>query len=316
MNTFFPKNALTATTPVPSCNHFRYRVTALLTSFNRKAHTLECLTRLELAALNAGVAIDGVLVDDASTDGTAEAVAEAFPWMKLERGDGSLYWNRGMHRAQAISLHRGADFLLWINDDTMLVENALQNLMRTHDMLRTQLGRKVIVVGATADGDTGALTYGGSVSTNKWRRFTYRKVWHALEPTECNTMNGNLVLLPTEIARAVGNLDPVFEHAMGDIDYALRARKLGYRIFVAPGFAGFCSHNSRAGTFLDNSLPFTSRWRQIMSRKGLPPRSWAHFTRKHGGLAWPIYFAWPYLRLIVAELLHVRSKVPREAGED
>lgn len=291
----------------------RCRITALLTTFNRKAYTLECLARLELAARRAGMTLDAVLVDDASTDGTADAVAAAFTWVTVERGDGSLFWNRGMHRAQAIAMQREVDFLLWINDDTLLTDDALVILMRTHKALHEQLGQPVIVVGATADSATGMLTYGGSVAVSRWRRFTYRRVWSATEPVKCEAMNGNLVLLPMEIVRVVGNFDPVFEHAMGDTDYALRARKAGYQVFVAPGFVGHCSNNSSVGTFLDNSLPFSLRWKKMMSRKGLPPRSWLHLTRQHGGMAWPLFFVWPYFKLIVGQVGHIKSNASNRA---
>lgn len=40
-------------------------------------------------------------------------------------------------------------------------------------------------------------------------------------------MNGNCVFIPSEIVNAIGNLDPIFSHAMGDIDYGLRAQKKG-----------------------------------------------------------------------------------------
>lgn len=294
---------------IPLCDRLdsslnRYRATAILTSFNRKSNTLECLARLELAARRASIALDAVLVDDASTDGTAEAVVAAFPWVTLERGDGSLFWNRGMHRAQAIAMRREVDFLLWINDDTLVSDDALRSLTHTYEVLQARLGQPVIVVGATADRATGALTYGGQVAASKFRPFTYRKVWSSTEPVECETMNGNLVLLPMDIARVVGNFDPVYEHAAGDIDYALRARKAGYRVFVAPGFVGNCSNNPRAGTFLDPTLPFAVRWKKMMSRKGLPPRSWLHLTRKHGGPVWLIYFIWPYFKLMIDGVCH------------
>lgn len=281
----------------------RCRITALLTSFNRKAYTLECLARLELAARRAGVTLDAVLVDDASTDGTTDAVAAAFTWVTVERGDGSLFWNRGMHRAQAIAMRREVDFLLWINDDTLLTDDALVNLMRTNEALRERLGQPVIVVGATADSATGMLTYGGSVAVSRWRRFTYRRVWSATEPVKCEAMNGNLVLLPMEIVRVVGNFDPVFEHAMGDTDYALRTRLLGFEIWVAPGFAGSCGHNSVIGTYLDKSLPFARRLKHLMSRKGLPWRSWLVLTRRHAGSFWPLYFCMPYARFILKFLI-------------
>lgn len=277
-------------------------LTAILTSYNRRDSTLECLARLETAARIAGIAPKAVLVDDASTDGTADAVAGHFPWVRIERGDGALFWNRGMHRAQAVAMQEAVDFLLWINDDTLLVDDALVRLLATHDALMARDGRPAIIVGATVDRVSGAPTYGGAVAVNRLRRFTYRRLGLVNEPTECEVMNGNVVLLPMAVARVVGNLDPVFEHAMGDTDYALRARKAGFRVAVAPGFVGHCANNPTAGSFLDASLPFRTRWAKMLSRKGLPLRSWMHFTRRHGGWAWPLYFVWPYARLLASAL--------------
>jgi GT2 family glycosyltransferase len=114
------------------------------------------------------------------------------------------------------------------------------------------------------------------------------------------------VLIPDAVARAVGNLDPLFEHAMGDTDYLLRVRRAGFAVFVAPGVVGYCSHNPVNGTFVDAELSFRQRWKMIMHRKGLPPRSWFHFTSRHGGMLWPIYFAWPYTRVMVDSLRRLK----------
>jgi hypothetical protein len=37
----------------------------------------------------------------------------------------------------------------------------------------------------------------------------------------------------------------------------------------------------------------------MLGRKGLPVRSWLRFTRKHGGVLWPMYFVWPYAKLLL-----------------
>jgi GT2 family glycosyltransferase len=105
--------------------------------------------------------------------------------------------------------------------------------------------------------------------------------------------------LHRSVACKVGNLDPTFEHAMGDTDYALRARRAGVRAYVAPGIAGYCSVNPLKGSYFDRSLPLHRRWQLIRSRKGLPVRSWLRFTRRHGGWLWPIYFAWPYAKVVL-----------------
>jgi GT2 family glycosyltransferase len=286
------------------------RVLALLTSHNRRMLTQACLQSLDQAGRQSGVALEAVLVDDGSTDGTAEAVARQFAWVTVLAGSGDLYWCRGMHQAMAVGLQRPVDFLLWLNDDTVLRPDALQRLLQQHQRLSGQHGRPVAVVGATA-GPDGRLSYGGAVAINRLRRFQFRPVWDAVEAVACEAMNGNCVLLPVALARAVGNIDPAFEHAMGDTDYALRLRAAGFALYVAPGFVGDCANNPPAGGFDDRSLPLRRRWQVMMGRKGLPWRSWLHFTRRHGGPLWPLYFGWPYLRV----LLTASSRPRRPCGD-
>jgi GT2 family glycosyltransferase len=259
------------------------------------------LRALAASADFAGVAAAAVLVDDGSTDGTAEAVRAEFPWVRVVPSPGQLFWNRGMHRALAVAQAESADAVLWLNDDTRLHQAALQQLLAQADDLRRRLGRPAIVVGSTCDG-AGRRSYGGAVAASRLRRFKYRPVWDAGSSLPCEVMNGNCVLVPMPVAHALGNVDPAFEHAMGDTDYALRARAAGHGVYVAAGFVGVCDQNGVAGTFLDAGLPLRRRWALMMDRKGLPWRSWLHFTRRHGGWLWPAYFAWPYLRLVGASL--------------
>jgi GT2 family glycosyltransferase len=277
----------------------RPRIVAVMTCFNRRPLTLACLEALAASATAAGVQLEAIVVDDASTDGTADAVRSRFSWVEVVNGSGALFWNRGMHEGFGRAMRRGADHYLWINDDTHLVPNAVANLLAQSGSLARREGRPVIVVGATAERDSGRISYGGRVAGSRWRPFNYRLVYNAAEAVPCEAIEGNCVLLPREVAERVGNLDPVFEHAMGDTDYGLRARAAGYRAFVASGVVGHCSPNPLKGTYFDASLPLARRWQLIKGRKGLPVRSWLHFCRRHGGWLWPLHFAWPYSKVLL-----------------
>jgi len=275
------------------------RLAVILTCFNRKQKTLDCLNAVAASTGIEHVQLAAVLVDDGSTDGTAEAVREAFPWVKVVSTNDNLFWCRGMHRAFDIALQGDHDYYLWLNDDTSLHPDALSRLLACESSLRTQYGKPAIVVGSTVDATTGALTYGGSVQASGLKRTKFIRVTPTDAPQRCDAMNGNIVLVPRDAAQLVGNLDPVFEHAMGDTDYALRARQLGVGVWVGPGVYGICDSNPSTGTFMDASLPLGRRWKQMMSRKGLPWRSWLVLTRRHTGLLWPLYFSWPYLRVVL-----------------
>ncbi len=269
---------------------------AVLTCFNRRPLTLACLERLETAAREAQVHLRAILVDDASTDGTADAVRQRFAWVQIVHGPGNLYWNRGMHLGVGQAMSQPFEHLLWLNDDTQLLSVSISHLLAESAMLQARLGQPVLLVGATAD-EAGKLSYGGASSDGGLRRFAYHRVWDAQQPKPCQVVNGNCVLVPRALAQAVGNLDPVFEHAMGDTDYALRTAKSGFAVYAASGIVGHCGNNSRSNTYLDRSLGRRERWRKMLGRKGLPWRSWLHFTRQHGGVLWPLYFVWPYAKL-------------------
>jgi GT2 family glycosyltransferase len=293
--------------PIPTVNESttpigdrkpRIKVIGILTCFNRKKLTLACLDLLAASATRAEVDLELILVDDASTDGTATAVRTRFPWVEVVEGSGALFWNRGMHEGFSRALQRQANYYLWINDDTHLLPDALPRLILQSTELARSEGKPVIVVGAIADGVGGSITYGGHVARSRLRRFNYRYVWSETKPVPCDVMNGNCVLIPSEVAQRVGNLDPVFEHAMGDTDYGLRAKREGIGLFVAPGIVGHCSRNPLGGTYFDASLPLGARWKLMHGRKGLPIRSWLRFTKRHGGYLWPLYFTWPYARLL------------------
>lgn len=293
--------------PVPRPD--QRRVNAILTSFNRRETTLACLRALAVSAQAARVELRAILVDDASTDGTAGAVRDEFEWVEVVEGTGDLFWNRGMHVGYGRAMADPPDYFLWLNDDTELCPDALFRLISQSEVLAAEAGHPVIVVGSTVDSQSGQLTYGGYVSRSRLHRFGYRLVWSDSRPVPCEAMNGNCVLIQPAVARRIGNLDPVYEHAMGDTDYALRAREAGFGVFVAAGVMGRCPSNPQAGSFTDESLPWRRRWQLMLDRKGLPVRSWLHFTRRHGGLMWPLYFAWPYAKLAVSGIRRTRHAV-------
>lgn len=212
------------------------------------------------------------------------------------QGDGGCYWNGGMRRAWEDAVELQPDFFLWLNDDTELDADALTKLLRTSAFFADQ----AIVVGSTRDAQTGGLTYGGVVRPYPLKPLYFERVTPSDRPGSAETMNGNCVLIPGAVAKAVGNLSHEFSHGMGDFDYGLRARQEGFEIWVAPGFVGTCSRNQEAGTWQDRTLPRRVRWQKIRSIKGLPPREWIQFARRHAGLFWPLHWVAPYARVLVS----------------
>src|ERR1019366_1698399 len=92
-------------------------VAAVLPVHNRKALTLGCLSSL-MGSRHDDFDLKAIVVDDGSSDGTAEAVAAEHPWAEVLRGAGNLWWSGGMNLGVRRALSLGGDWILCINDDT------------------------------------------------------------------------------------------------------------------------------------------------------------------------------------------------------
>ncbi|HBL62833.1 MAG TPA: glycosyltransferase family 2 protein [Cyanobacteria bacterium UBA8803] len=294
----------------------RDRVAVLITCHNRKPKTLACLDALFKQVLPPEVTIEVYLVDDGSSDGTAEAVHQTYPQVQIIYGDGNLYWNGGMRLAFAQASEQDYDYYLWLNDDTLLYPDALGTLLTTSSHLVEQGNDCAIVVGSAQDPDKGIHTYGGVVKEHWWHPFHFRKVKPKEVVQQCDSMNGNCVLIPRSVVQVVGNLDPVLTHYAGDYDYGLRAQKHGCTVWIAPGYAGTCSSNTSLNPTLNSDQTKQEQLQQMSQPKGLPLKDatlisleeWKVFTQRHGGLLWPIYWLLPYRRLLLSWPLGKRKR--------
>lgn len=274
------------------------KIAALAASYNRKELTLASLQSLFAQRGVTSFDLTVFLVDDASPDGTAEAVASQFPQVRLLHGDGNLFWNGAMRVAFDAAMREGFDAYLWFNDDSRFYADALSTLLACAEQAAGR-GADAIVAGAMRNPLTGDTTYGGYKKRThglRWRLETLEPNPSAALP--CDTVNGNFTLVPASITRVLGNLDETFTHQFGDVDYGLRASKSGFPLLLAPGHLGECFTNSDKHTWQDRSWPRKKRWAHLMSPKGAPVREWFHFTRRHYGWRWPLYAASPYFKTL------------------
>lgn len=183
------------------------KIAVLMTCHTRRESTLRCLGMMT-AQLRTGDAV--FLVDDGSTDGTTEAVAKEFPDVRIVKGDGSLFWAKGMRKAwdAAVVERNDWDGFLWLNDDTELNADAVQKLLAADD------GEK-IVVGDLVN-SKGDVVYG----LRKGGLFT-----------------GNCVLVPRKVYERLGMICGVYSHAWADSDYAMKAKRAGIKV-VSAGVVG------------------------------------------------------------------------------
>jgi GT2 family glycosyltransferase len=286
------------------------KIAVLMTCYNRRDTTLACLKKLMNQDGIQEVKLQVYLVDAGSTDGTAGAIEDQYPDIHLIRRDNTLFWCSGMRVAFEEAMKGDHHYFLWLNDDTMLFQNAIRTSLDTAYQIRRQEGKLGIIVGSIQDPKTGQCNYGGFMPKSKWRPLVYRLLEPCGKPQQCITMNGNCVLIAREVVESIGNLSPDFTHFIGDYDYGLRASAKGIGIWIAPVYIGQCSRNPLP-LWVDPEVALRKRLAVLHSPKGLPPREWFIYVRRHAGIYWPFYMLTLYMRVLFPNfwiLLHKHTR--------
>jgi GT2 family glycosyltransferase len=275
------------------------RIAAAIACHNRRERTLRCLRDL-LAQRTPNLRISVHLLDDASSDGTAAAVAENFPEVDVLRGTGSRFWSGGMVDAMTAAAANEFDYLLLLNDDVELRHDAMRRMLDAHAQAVLEKGPGMhIIVGAFVDPDSGALTYSGFVRRSRWHPVRLEQALPRADAlVACDTMNGNCVLIPQAVVRRIGIIDDAFVHQLGDLDYGYRAVEAGARIWIAPDAMGTCAIGVRPRRWADPSLSIAERWRLINAPLGWPLKPWLQFMWRHGGVAGVAVFLCSYAKAL------------------
>ncbi len=281
-------------------------MTAILTCHNRRELTLACLSSYFSQVHSQSMTLAAVLVDDGSADGTMGAVRGRFPHTKVIAASGNLYWARGMALAEEHALVDDPDYLLWLNDDVALDDDALERLLATAGAPTSAC----IAVGALRDPVTGSVTYSG-VRKPGFHPLVVERIQPQEIPVAVETFNGNVALVPRAARMRVGLIDAALKHSYADFDYGLRARRKGVAVLLAPGTVGTCTRDGDRRPWLDPTLTRRARFRALFSLKGLPLGSRAHYLKRNGGPLWMVFWLSPYVR---ATLMIMR--LPRQTGGD
>lgn len=245
-------------------------IAVLLTVFNRKDKTLECLKRLNSQLPLEKYQVDIYLTNDGCTDGTPEAVASQYPKVHIIKGNGNLFWNRGMYTAWREAAKKNYDFYLWLNDDLLLTTNSLNHILSCSK----EKNNVCIISGLVSSLDGKYTTYGG--------RKNGIKVQKNGTMQEIDIMHGNFVLIPKAVFNKVGFNDPYYNHAYGDHDYSLMAKKKNICIFSTKEYIGKCNIDTKIPKCFRPDIPFIKRWNFLHTPLAYAkPNEVFYFEKKH-----------------------------------
>lgn len=203
----------------------------VLVNWNGLEDTLECLRSLnEISYKNYKI----VVVDNGSNNNQADVIKKKFPYIKLiknKRNEGFVVAN---NQGIELALKNGADYILLLNNDTVVEQNFL-NILINHAERNRDVGilsPKILYYDSNEIWSMGGkISYltGFSIMIGKGKNSeNYNEV---IKP---DFVSGCAMLIRNEVIEKIGLLDPVYFAYYEDADYCFRVGKLGYKIKVIP----------------------------------------------------------------------------------
>lgn len=219
-------------------------VSVVIVSFNTREITLACIRSVLAAADKVGA--ETIVVDNASTDGTPDAVDQEFGRaLTLVRSD----VNNGFAKANNIGIRLATGrYVLLLNSDTLAPAGALDAVVAAADAEGPALG--VLGIGLrnpdgsvqpSARRDPGLMTLFGSFTFlgafgfgRKARREYKMSDFSFGERREVDSVMGAAFLIPRGVIEKIGPLDEGFFMYYEEVDFCVRARRAGLKVVFSP----------------------------------------------------------------------------------
>jgi GT2 family glycosyltransferase len=215
-------------------------ITVIIVSYNTRDITLKCLRRLFDGTR---LPLEVIVVDNASTDGSPQAIAQAYPGVRVIRNDRNAGFASANNQAMRVAC--GGYFFL-LNSDAFLRPGALEHLL---DFLRAQpragvAGPRLL----NADGSLQRSCYRFPSPGRAWienlRLFTLLPShpvledfgrWNHDRARTVDFVSGACMLVRRAAYEEVGGFDETFFLYAEEADWQYRMRAKGWMAAFTPG---------------------------------------------------------------------------------
>lgn len=191
------------------------KVAVVVVNYNGRRHLEYCLPSLLDSDYEP---LDLVVVDNASTDGSADYVQEHFGGVAVLAADRNLGWAGGNNLGVTWALDRGADYVVLQNNDTLVDRRWLREAvaaLEAHPRLGV-LGFRVLNEYRSDEDPDGA------------RFDELRRGWSGPELASTDHVSGCALLVRAQVFRDVGLFDERFFVFGEEDDFIRRAMLAGY----------------------------------------------------------------------------------------
>lgn len=192
-------------------------------TYNSRKWIVGCLESIEANPWPVTI----IVVDNNSTDGTPELIAERYPHVRLVREKLNQGFSVACNRGMEYALDEGAHLILHMNDDARLFPDTLETLVRLA-CVHADFG-VLIPANLRYDGDENDPVFAAELRRNGVRS---GDMCRDVVPVE--RLPGAVLLTRAEVLRDWGGLDPLFYVDGAEYDYCLRIQHGGWKVGFTP----------------------------------------------------------------------------------
>lgn len=207
----------------------------VILNWNNASDTLECLKSLQDTDYESYIPI---VVDNGSTDGSVEILRTAFPGIHQIELESNLGYATGNNVGIEYALEEGADYILVLNNDTLVDKGMLRELVAFGEsnekigmvgpkMYCYQPEDTIFALGSFVDWSKGE-------TTNRGMFLPASDIGFPLEPEPVDFIPGCCVLVSRRMLEKVGFLDPIYYLNYEDVDWGIRAHREGFEVWFIP----------------------------------------------------------------------------------
>lgn len=210
----------------------------IVLNYNRRDDTLECLRSLYRSDYpNFKV----MVVDNASSDGTAGAVRAEFPQAEVIENGRNLMYAGGNNIGIRLALGAGAQYILLLNNDTVVGESLVTRLVDAmeRDGAAGLAGPMIYYYPPKDRREDEVIWYAGGI-VKLWQGLTAHRGIREKDSgrftvtEETGYVTGCGIIASRDCFMTTGLLDTSYILYAEDADFSLRARKAGYRLLFVP----------------------------------------------------------------------------------
>lgn len=224
------------------------KIDIIILNWNGAGFIKDCLASVA-SVVKTNFSLETIVVDNASTDDSAKTIRESFPWVKLLVNKENLGFAQGNNIGIEYALKNGADYIMLLNNDTIVDKNLIEELVKmgendgTIGILGPKIyfakgyefyknryqeedkGKVIWYAGGIIDWDNILASHRGVDEVDSGQ---YDKVG------ETDYVSGCCLIVKRKVFEKVGFLDPKYYLYYEENDFEQRAKKDGFKIVYVP----------------------------------------------------------------------------------